>query len=87
MKKQIIVGEYNRYGYRIWDAKGSMSNGYSAGNHRRGSVETAIPGTVDALSLRELRVACIQTALDIVAEQGAGYGAVYGGVERAEDDT
>lgn len=78
--KKIIVGEYDRYGYRIWDANSGREY-YRAGNHKQDSYQTATIGWPEVLSLRAIRGECIRVTREIVEE----FRAVYGGVERAEE--
>lgn len=77
----LIVGEYNRHGYRIWDVEtGNLL--YTAGNCPFES--TTVLDTWDryAEPLHTIRSHCLSTAQEIAAEHGAG----FGGVERVEEE-
>jgi hypothetical protein len=78
--KSIIIGEYNRYGYHVWDANGGPIE-YAAGNSQYDSDPTVDPGTPGALPLRTIRSNCIRTVRDIVAEVGG----IFGGIERGKE--
>lgn len=64
----IIFGSYSRDGYRICLGNEEI---YSAGNSRLESQSHAQPGSAQALSLRELRRFCWQTAQELASERGA----------------
>ena len=78
MKKKLISGEYNRYGYTVNDGDTAI---YSATNHRQDSGQAAYTER-DRMTIREIRSACIATCKEMAAAQNAK----YIGVERVVDD-
>jgi len=76
----VIVGDYNRWGYSIFEADTGREI-YTSGNSQYDSGASLDPGTPGALPLRTIRSHCIGTAREIAAECGG----VYGGVERGEE--
>ncbi len=77
MKKNIVSGEYNQYGYTIWLNHTVV---YTAGNHRHDSSQSATNES-DRLSVRQIRLMCMKTAKEIATERKG----VYAGVEHVAD--
>jgi hypothetical protein len=73
MRKRIIVGEYNRYGYTIFEATG-IRELYSTGNNAQDSGQFVAIGSLNCLSLRDIRSFCIKTGKEIAAEKGYRWG-------------
>jgi len=69
-KDDLISGEYNRNGYTVLTAYGEEP--YHAGNHRQDSTAHESDPAF-ALSLAELRRACIRCCREIAAERGAEF--------------
>ena len=70
----MVYGEYNRYGYRIFQTDNSTNMEieiHIAGNHRLDSYQTVSPNSPDCLSLQKIRNCCIKTGKEIAEERKA----------------
>jgi hypothetical protein len=82
MKKRIVIGEYNHYGYTLFEATG-IKELYSAGNHIEDSGLFVSIGSRNCLELKDIRKFCIQTGKEMAAELGYK----WGGASRIADDS
>lgn len=87
MRKNIVVGEYNHYGYTLFDPTG-IKELYSAGNNPVDSEQFLPLGDPKGLSLKTIRSFCIKTGKEMAEEKGWKWGGAcriddgsYGGVE------
>lgn len=68
---QNVIYAATRYGYAVQVVDGSeVSYEYSAGNHRLDSQATTVPGSPNAVRMRQLRRWAKQTAGEIAKAQG-----------------
>jgi len=79
-KTRIVVGEYNHYGYTIFEGEG-LNEFYSASNHSQDSSFTAPLNDPSCLPLKEIRKYCIKTGKEIAKEKGMK----WKGATRIED--
>jgi hypothetical protein len=78
----MVIGEYNEDGYVILSLKGGEARElYSAGNHPKDSTQHESDPAF-ALTLRQLRSFCIQSAKELAKERKEK----YAGVERIEQN-
>jgi hypothetical protein len=79
-QSKVAVGEYSLEGYEVSVIQGTRTAAhYAAGNHKQDSTVRAEPGSLEALSLAQLRRFCQKTTKEMADEHQA----VYGGVEKA----
>ena len=68
---QNVIYAATRYGYAVQVLDGSeVSFDYSAGNHQHDSQATTVPGSPNAVRLRQLRRWARKTADEIAMAQG-----------------
>ena len=77
--KQVIYGEYDRYGFSVLSTDGSCL--LWEGNHALDSGQSVPPGSINSVGLRTLRSWCIENTRELAKEHKA----IYGGIERREE--
>jgi len=69
MRKNTIVGDYNRKGYTLFHVEG-IRELYTAGNHPQDSTQVLSLNDPNCLSLKEIRLMCIRTGKEMAKERG-----------------
>jgi hypothetical protein len=80
--KEIIFGEYNKYGYKLFSSRnGQVEEVYCAGNSPYEST-AIIPCNSGTLPLKTIRKYCIQTGKEMAKEKGCK----WNGLERNDNE-